>query len=49
MYNNIAYINNQLGERIEKHEDMEKEFNDHFQEILREPPGNRDQEIRNIK
>eukprot|EP00253_Pinus_taeda_P031207 PITA_31207 len=48
MHNNIAFINNQQGERLEAHEDMEKEFKDYFQEILREPPGNRDHAIRMI-
>jgi len=48
MHNNIAFINNQQGERLEAHEDMEKEFKDYFQEILREPPGNRDHAIRTI-
>jgi len=48
MLNNIAFINNNQGERIEAHEDMEKEFKNHFQDILREPPGSRDQVIRTI-
>ena len=48
MHNNIPFINNQQGERLEAHEDMEKEFKDYFQEILREPPGNRDHAIRTI-
>lgn len=30
MYNNIAFINNRQGERLEAHEDMEKEFKEHF-------------------
>lgn len=48
MHNNITSINNQHGERIEAHEDMEKEFTGYFQDILREPIGNRDEAIRTI-
>lgn len=48
MYNNITYINNQQGERVEAHEDMEKEFTTYFQDILKEREGNRDAEIRAI-
>ena len=48
MHNNIAFINNKQGERLEAHEDMEKESKAYFQEILREPPGSRDQTIRTI-
>jgi len=48
MHNNIAFINNKQGDRLEVHEDVEKEFKDYFQEILREPPGSRDQAIRTI-
>eukprot|EP00253_Pinus_taeda_P032484 PITA_32484 len=48
MQNNIAFINNNQGDRIEKHEDMEKEFRDHFQEILKEPPGSREAAIKAI-
>eukprot|EP00253_Pinus_taeda_P005215 PITA_05215 len=39
MHNNIAFINNNQGDRIEKHEDIEKAFRDHFQEALKEQPG----------
>lgn len=48
MDNNIAFINNIQGERIEVHEDMENESKNHFQDILREPLGNSDQAIRTI-
>jgi len=48
MHNNIAFINNKQGDRLEVHEDMEKEIKEYFQEILREPPGSRDQAIRTI-
>jgi len=42
MHNNIAFINNRQGEKLEKHEEMEKEFQEHFQEILKELPESRD-------
>jgi len=48
MHNNIAFINNRQGERLEVHEDMEKEFKEYFQETLREQPGSRDQAIRTV-
>lgn len=48
MHNNIAFINNRQGERLEAYEDMEKEFKYHFQEILKEPPGSKDHAIRTI-
>lgn len=48
MHNNIAFINNRQGERLEVHEEMEQEFKEHFQEILREPPGCRDQAIQSL-
>ena len=48
MHNNIAFINNRQGERLEQHEEMEKEFKDYFQDILQEPPGCRTQAIRCI-
>lgn len=48
MHNNIAFINNRQGERLEVQEDMEQEFKEHFQGILREQPGSREQAIRSI-
>ena len=48
MYNNISFINNQQGERVETHEDMEKELTHYFQDILKDPEGNREAEIRAI-
>lgn len=48
MHNNIAFINNRQGERLETHEEMEKEFQEYFQEILRERPGSRNQAIQKI-
>eukprot|EP00253_Pinus_taeda_P020287 PITA_20287 len=30
MHNNIAFINNQQGEKLEKHEDIVQEFQEHF-------------------
>jgi len=37
IHNNIAFINNQQGERLEVHEEVEQEFKELFQDILREP------------
>jgi len=48
MHNNVTFINNQQGERVETHEDMEKEFTTYFQDILKEPEGNREAAIRVI-
>lgn len=48
IHNNIAFINNRQGEKLEKHEEMEKEFWERFQEILKEPPESRDQAIKKI-
>ena len=45
MHNNIAFINNWKGERLEVHEEVEQEFKEHFQDILQEPPGCRNQAI----
>jgi len=41
MHNKITFVTNQQGERIETHEEMEKEFTGYFKEILKEPEGNR--------
>lgn len=41
MHNHIAFINNKQGERLEKHEEMEQEFKEHFQDIFKESPGSR--------
>lgn len=46
MHNNITFINNLQGERLEVHEEVEQEFKKYFQDILQEPPGCRDQAIR---
>jgi len=48
MHNTITFINNQQGERVESHEDMEKEFTNYFQDILKELAGNREAKIRTI-
>jgi len=48
MHNNITFVNNQQGEIIEAHEDMEKEFTGYFKDILTEPEGNRTEAIRAI-
>jgi len=48
MHNNIVFINNQHGECLERHEEVVKEFQDYFQDILREPLGCRNQAIQTI-
>jgi len=48
MHNKITFVTNQQGERIETHEEMEKEFTGYFKEILKEPEGNRTEAIRAI-
>eukprot|EP00253_Pinus_taeda_P009559 PITA_09559 len=48
MHNNIAFINNSQGERLEKHEDIEKEFKEYFQEALKEQTRSRSTAIRSI-
>ena len=48
MHNNIAFVNNRQGDRLEVHEDVEHEFKEYFQDILREPPGDRNQAIHSV-
>ena len=48
MHNNIDFINNRQGDRLEVHEDVEHEFKDYFQDILCEPPGDRNQAIHSV-
>jgi len=48
MHNNIAFINNSQGDRLEKHEDIEKEFKEYFQEALKEQTGSRSSAIRSV-
>eukprot|EP00253_Pinus_taeda_P024539 PITA_24539 len=48
MHNKIIFVDNQQGERVEAHEDMEKEFAGYFKDILKEPNGNRDEAIWDI-
>eukprot|EP00253_Pinus_taeda_P015416 PITA_15416 len=48
MHNNIAFIKNSQGEKLEKHEDMEKELRDHFQEALKEQTRSRIAAIREV-
>jgi len=48
MHNNITFINNQQGERLEVHEDIVQEFQEYFQDTLREPSGSRNQARQNI-
>ena len=38
MRNYISHITNQQGERLENHEDMERELIDHFSNVHQEPP-----------
>jgi len=48
MHNNIAFINNIQGERLEKHEDIEQEFREYFQEALKQQAGTRSTAIQSI-
>jgi len=48
MHNNIAFINNSRGEKLERHEDMEKELRDHFQDMLKEPTRSRTAAIQEV-
>lgn len=48
MHNSITFINNQQGERLEVHEDIVQEFQEYFQDTLREPAGSINQAIQNI-
>ena len=48
MHNNIAFLNNNQGDRLEVHEDIENKLREYFQNILREPEGNRNQAIQSI-
>eukprot|EP00253_Pinus_taeda_P011233 PITA_11233 len=48
MHNNIAFINNSQGNKLEKHEDIEKEFRDYFPEALKEQPGSREAAIKSV-
>ena len=45
MHNNIAFLNNGQGERLEDHADIEKELKGYFNTILQEPEGDRNQAI----
>ena len=41
MQNRIGHLTNQQGERMERHEDMERELVDYFKGIQQEPQVNR--------
>lgn len=48
MHNNITFINNNQGEKLETHEDMEKELRDYFQEALKEQTRSRTVAIQEV-
>ena len=48
MRNNIAFLKNSQEDHLEVHEDIENELREYFQNILREPEGNRHQAIQSI-
>lgn len=48
MHNNIAFINNSQGSILEKHEYIEKEFKDYFEEAFKEQPGSRSSAIKSV-
>eukprot|EP00253_Pinus_taeda_P033659 PITA_33659 len=48
MHNNITHIQNEQGEKLEKHEEIEAELLNHFKKVHKEPSIHRTQAIRNI-
>jgi len=48
MHNNIPFIQNHEGAKLEKHEDIEKELLTHFQQVHQEPAVDRQPAIRKI-
>jgi len=48
MHNNIPFIQNQEGAKVEKHEEIEEELLNHFQQVHHEPMIDRQQAIRKI-
>ena len=48
MQNRISHITNQQGERMERHEDMEKELVDYFKDLQKEQQDNRQPAIDQI-
>ncbi|MCY6524953.1 hypothetical protein, partial [Actinobacillus pleuropneumoniae] len=48
MHNRIPFIQKQGGEKVEMHEEIEKEFLQHFNQVLQEPEGDRRQAIERI-
>lgn len=41
MHNNITQIQSQQGERLEEHDDIERELLQHFKNVHQEPQINR--------
>eukprot|EP00253_Pinus_taeda_P028234 PITA_28234 len=48
MHNNIPFIQNRSGAKVEAHEEIEKELLNHFKQILTEDGGDRRQAIQKI-
>ena len=48
MHNTISFIQKQGGERVEDHAEIEQEFTNYFQEVLREPQIDRRNAIEKI-
>lgn len=48
MNNAIAHLQNKQGERLEKHEDIERELINHFKTVHQEPPIDRQPAINKI-
>eukprot|EP00253_Pinus_taeda_P026720 PITA_26720 len=48
MHNNIPFLQNQHGARVEEHKEIEQTLLSHFQQVHREPAGDRQREIGKI-
>jgi len=48
MHNNISFIQNQEGTRVEKHEEIEEEFLQHFKQVHSKLEANRNPAIEKI-
>eukprot|EP00253_Pinus_taeda_P005332 PITA_05332 len=48
MHNNITHIQNEQGDKLEKHEEIEAELLNHFKKVHKEPSIDRSQAICNI-
>jgi len=48
MHNNISFIQNQEGTRVENHEEIEEEFLRHFKQVHSEPLANKNPAIEKI-